>query len=624
MRERGEKMVITKTRFMNYMRCPRYVALDMLKDNYQKSDMTYEEYLQEEIDNKSSEIISSLHEAEVLEEGENEHLEVMMPYYTAVEIEASKYIHHKFGGNTISSPTTFKQEAFDYKENGIKFLCYVDIYNESNDQINIIEVKATTSKKFADLGGKLQGEHFSIFEVNGQGIYQLKTNPEEHLKKKWPDKIAKLMDRFDSCGRYVYDLAIQRYIIEQDLKNTNRHHLIPKINYYLAVLNHEYVFTGEYINGQPNYLPDENGNEIIRLIDLTEITANMQDKVHLMKERIFEYIMDANTNPVPVGKWCEKKKNTKCNFADYCFASLPATNNVFAYTSISNSKINEHDALDLINAGMVKLSDVPYDWLSKKKHIEIRDAYDQYTEYIDHIKIKAKLDDLIYPLYHLDFETFAAPLPRFKGEKCYSQSLFQYSLHIEKEPGLCDKDQDHFEFLATNNGDERRALMESLISHINTDKPGTIVVYNESFEKTRLKEMAKIYPDLKADIYKMLDMVFDLMYLLKGNEKMFTALGFAKEESSMFNYYHPGLSGSYSIKKVLPVFTDLSYKDLVVGNGIEAMTVYAKFQKMDPVVYEEAYHNLLLYCKQDTWAMVEILQALRKKNVSTSVERIAL
>ena len=41
-------MAITKTNFINYSRCPRYVALDNLKKDKLDSDVTIEEYREEE------------------------------------------------------------------------------------------------------------------------------------------------------------------------------------------------------------------------------------------------------------------------------------------------------------------------------------------------------------------------------------------------------------------------------------------------------------------------------------------------------------------------------------------------------------------------------------------------
>ena len=45
-------MAITKTKFINYIRCPRYVALDNLKKEKLDSIVTYEEYKKEENEEK--------------------------------------------------------------------------------------------------------------------------------------------------------------------------------------------------------------------------------------------------------------------------------------------------------------------------------------------------------------------------------------------------------------------------------------------------------------------------------------------------------------------------------------------------------------------------------------------
>ena len=93
---------------------------------------------------------------------------------------------------------------------------------------------------------------------------------------------------------------------------------------------------------------------------------------------------------------------------------------------------------------------------------------------------------------------------------------------------------------------------------------------------------------------------------------MFLELGFDKERSSKVNYYNKDLSGSYSIKKTLPVFTDLKYTDLEIQNGTQALVEYSKYKYMNDSQLTRTVNALIEYCKQDTWAMVEILRGLRK------------
>ena len=65
-------------------------------------------------------------------------------------------------------------------------------------------------------------------------------------------------------------------------------------------------------------------------------------------------------------------------------------------------------------------------------------------------------------------------------------------------------------------------------------------------------------------------------------------------------------------KKVLPVFSHLKYDGMPIANGTEALVAYANFPYMNKEEFDIIYQDLLQYCKQDTWAMVEILEALRK------------
>ena len=48
-------MAITKTDFINYTRCPRYVALLNIKKDKLKSEITYDEYKKEETKEKETE-----------------------------------------------------------------------------------------------------------------------------------------------------------------------------------------------------------------------------------------------------------------------------------------------------------------------------------------------------------------------------------------------------------------------------------------------------------------------------------------------------------------------------------------------------------------------------------------
>ncbi|MCI9110504.1 MAG: DUF2779 domain-containing protein, partial [Bacilli bacterium] len=200
-------------------------------------------------------------------------------------------------------------------------------------------------------------------------------------------------------------------------------------------------------------------------------------------------------------------------------------------------------------------------------------------------------------------------LPRYRGEKCYTQSVFQFSLHIESSPGVCDKEKNHYGFLAPDHLDRREELIKLMCDLIG-DK-GTVLVYNDSFEKTRLKELADIFPEYRVKLLKIRDMIFDLMNIVKTKSSLYEELGYNKEEAKMFNYYASSMNGSFSIKKVLPIFSDLTYQGMEIGNGVDALVAYANFPKMSELDFKHKYGKLVEYCKQDTWAMFCVLEGLK-------------
>ena len=150
-------MAITKTDFINYTRCRRYAALEELKKDKLDSNMTINEYLKSESNEKIKEMLGNMYEID--ESGDeidtlvkvDKQLEAMLDYYKEVELLAGLQVEKVFGGKSIYSKETYNQESFDFSKNGIRYLCFVDIYNESNNEINIIEDKATTTKKFLDM-----------------------------------------------------------------------------------------------------------------------------------------------------------------------------------------------------------------------------------------------------------------------------------------------------------------------------------------------------------------------------------------------------------------------------------------------------------------------------------------
>ena len=391
------------------------------------------------------------------------------------------------------------------------------------------------------------------------------------------------------------------------------------MSYFLAVLNHAYIFDGRYDDEHhPVYTDD-----IIKLVDVTEVTKEMMPKLAYDVSEVLKRVYILSVEKVNVGKHCFYHKDKECPFVPICFKDVPKEDSILTYLDrhhgyVYEKKGEKQDIWELLNEGHVHALDLEdsllnpnhYDSPSRIIKNSIQKETVQYymnqleeKPYVNRKNIKEIIETFKYPVYHLDFESFPAPLPRFKGEIPYMQSLFQYSLHIECEPGVCDQHLDHVGFLAKNHQDQRRALVESMLKDIKEDD-GTIIVWNDSFEKTRIKELAVLFPEYQERLLDSHDRIYDLMKVVKGDKEI--------QGESMMNYYHRKMQGSFSIKKVLPLFSHLNHQDLDVKHGGEAMEVYANFPNYDKKTFEQKYEALIEYCKLDTYAMVEILDGLRK------------
>lgn len=644
-------MYISKSRFINWTRCPMYFSMVLKYNPRGEDDIDIERELREERLEELAESMSSTgfpEEDEKFEATNRPEFDALLPYYNQVEVEAFKVAKKYFHGTFIAAPKdVHNQKLFEYEHGGNTYRCYVDIYNENKQEINIIEVKATTNSKylhrkikkeekvenvglfFSDTKSNRGGNTYSLFVKEGN-IWHLNTaasSVNEYTPTNFEKKIMTLLDRYSDVGKYPHDLAFQRFVIEHALRQEGDNR---PVNYYLAVLNSEYVYDGAVDENGKCVYNNVNGREIVTFLDMNTITERYQDIIQKEIADLERYISERHdtSKAVPVGKYCAWGKNTECLFYKHCFETLrdvPKTNraNNYVYCQGRFKAGNIENKYQLINEGYWKLEDVPIGWLENKNHQIQRDCYDKGTEYVDRDKMRYWFDQLEYPIYHFDFETFACPLPRYHGEEPYRQSVFEFSLHIEREPGVCDKEKDNFIFLNKEcTDDERRALVEAIIDHFKFNEDGTLkgtmLAQNTSFEIGRLKELSKLFPEYRDKLLAICDKSADLMHLLKNNE-MYKGM----KNADIFNYYHKDLSGSYSIKKTLPTLVpSLTYKGMDVGNGVQAYIAYINYDSPTPTSFDknnvmkdktERQDALKRYCQQDTWAMVEILRAVREK-----------
>ncbi|WP_104749298.1 DUF2779 domain-containing protein [Helicobacter cynogastricus] len=374
---------------------------------------------------------------------------------------------------------------------------------------------------------------------------------------------------------YLWDLAIQYYALSglgYTIKGANLIHL-----------NNNYTKQGA-LDLESLFLKN----------DLLKTVVDFQPKIPEYLETMRKAVKSDVEPEIEIGMHCEHPY--ACDAKGYCWESqrgLGGTDHVF---NISKMRFDQKMKLyDKKRVFFKDLDEQDLCALSRDQRRQVECALQNKT-YVDQEAIRKFLDNLRYPIYHLDFETEQRAIPHLEGTKPYAQIPFQYSIHIDFDNGKLE----HREFLADCGTDGRLALAQKLVEDIPSD--ACVLAYNATFEKGVLENLAKFleesHPDLSVALLKIKANIFDLM-----------------QPFSKGHYYAPQMGGSHSIKSVLPALVpafEHAYKNLeLVHNGTEAMEVYERMPQMPKKEQEKYKKALLEYCKLDTLAMVEVLKVLK-------------
>ncbi|MBD3355155.1 DUF2779 domain-containing protein [Candidatus Woesearchaeota archaeon] len=363
----------------------------------------------------------------------------------------------------------------------------------------------------------------------------------------------------------IHDLSFQKFVYEKaGLK-------IRKC--FLMHLNNEYVRKGRL--------------DVKKLFTQTDITSEVEDVVDI-EDRIelMKGIIAKKACPkLQIHDKCEHPY--KCPLMSECHGFLP-TDNVLKLYRLGKKSFK------LIESGIYAIKDVPDEFkLNSNQEIQRKCARSNKI-HVDKAGIKSFLKKLKYPLYYLDFESFNLAIPPYDGLKPYSQVCFQFSLHVQdKVDGPCK----HYSFLAST-GDPRKEFLVELKKVLGAK--GSIVVFNQSFEINRLRELAELFPSYSSWVESAVNRVVDLIVPFRS-----------------FFYYNPIQEGKYSLKKVLPAVTGKSYEGMEISAGSDASLEYMWIthglpwrKKATEKDIKRVRENLLEYCCLDTEGMVWIVDEL--------------
>ena len=412
------------------------------------------------------------------------------------------------------------------------------------------------TKNLIDRGGKIIYEAAFLFD-EVLSIADIVVLENEGIK------VYEVKSSTSISETYLNDAALQYFVISN---------LGFKVkDFSIIYINNQYVRQGE-LDLQQLFITES----------VLEFILPLQKSVKENVERFKKVLSKKQIPDIDIGEHCHNPYT--CGFFNYCRKHIP-DNSIFDFSGMHLTKKYE-----LYREDIVSLDDVPVNYpLNKNNRLQL-DVYKSNESVIDKGAINNFLSDLDYPLYFMDFETFQPAVPLFDNSKPYQQIPFQYSVFKKKSK---TSEAAHFEFLAEPGIEPRKKFIEKLLK--DAEEEGDVIVYNKTFEITRLNEIARDFPEYSNEIEKLIIRIKDLM------------VPFQKKY-----YYAPELKGSYSIKAVLPALVpELSYDELEINEGSLASIAYESLQtETDLMVMAEVKRQLLAYCKMDTIGMVKILEQL--------------
>jgi hypothetical protein len=258
-------------------------------------------------------------------------------------------------------------------------------------------------------------------------------------------------------------------------------------------------------------------------------------------------------------------------------------NHIFDISRLSRKKVDA-----LTDLGVVRIEEIPQMFELTEIQARTRQAVVSGQPWIGP-NLKPSLNAIQWPTYYLDFETVMTALPLYPETPPYTQIPTQYSIHKSIQVGIVDS---HSEYLSDPKRDCRRDLAEKLITDLHGE--GSIISYS-NFEKTTINGLAALFPDLEADLSKLVQRIFNLEAVIRDN------------------YYHPSFHGKTSVKATLPALVpEMSYATLNIKDGDSAMATFANMAlgRYTDEETESLKKDLLAYCCQDTLAMVKLHERL--------------
>lgn len=322
--------------------------------------------------------------------------------------------------------------------------------------------------------------------------------------------------------------------------------------------------------------------------DQTDALETRQLEVATESRRLLK-VLDQACPDVEVGDHC--RQPYECAFWHRCWPE-PPLHPVSELYRLSKKKREELEEM-----GVLTIDEVPKEYELNPIGTRQRKAILENRRVVDPALTKALAPLEGARLAFLDFESIGPAIPAWPECQPHQPIPVQMSCHMRDG----SRRLHHREWLAEGRADPRAGLACAVVEA--AQGADFVLAYFAPFERKMLLHLARIVPRYAEELKQIADRLFDLLPVVRNH------------------VYHPSFAGSFSLKKVYPGLVGGSgYASLEVQDGGAAAHLLEDYLVRGRVPHgqDEASlrSHLLAYCKQDTQALVELLEVLRSFETS--------
>jgi hypothetical protein len=217
---------------------------------------------------------------------------------------------------------------------------------------------------------------------------------------------------------HLDDVAIQRRVVTRsgvDLAAS-----------CLAHVNRGYIYKGDSVDV----------HQFFTIKNLTRQAEKLQPELTIQLRSHFRVLSMSAAPQIPAGRQCSDP--FICEFFDRCNPPIPDDH------LLRLPRIHATTIAKLVALGVQSIHDIPQNYPLTERLRRACTSVQMGQPWFSP-ELRDELSKLKYPLYFADFETVYPAIPRFAGMRPYDQIPFQWSVHVQRQPGAAPE---HFRILS--------------------------------------------------------------------------------------------------------------------------------------------------------------------------------